>query len=301
MKQFFHHLFLPHELNNFRARLLHPQFFAGYILTLFVPFLIFTILLFTKPGVLGITAFFDTGQIVEKTNEVRTKKGVSTLSINPKLTAAAQKKAEDMATKGYWAHFAPDGKTPWDFVREAGYNFTAAGENLARDFESVDPMVAAWLASSSHADNLLSSNFTEIGIGVASGVISGKTTTVVVQMFGKSAFVPVAVVQPEGRQIATVLEGQPISGGQTQRLVLPEQKEIIDVEKLVSPKPFNLFGPTKVGSLALIGFVSILLFTDFTFVKLAKIARSSGHPIFHLAILLLVFFAIWYSNSGLIL
>lgn len=301
MRQFLHHLFLPHQSNNFRARLLQPRFFAGYTLTFLATFIILAMLLILRPGILGVAVFFDPGQIIAKTNEVRVKNNLVELKPNPKLTAAAQKKAEDMATKGYWAHFSPDGKTPWDFVREAGYNFQAAGENLARDFDSIDPMVSAWVNSPSHADNLLSQNFTDTGIGVANGVISGKTTTVVVQMFGKSAFVPVAVVQPEGRQIATVLEGQPISGGQTQRVVLPEQKEIIDVEKLVGAKSFNLFAPAKVGSLALIGIFSILLFTDFTFVKLAKIARSSGHPIFHLAILLLVFFAIWYSNSGLIL
>ncbi len=311
MREFLHHLFsqenklyslfLPHQSNNFRAQVLQPRFFAGYTLTFLATFIILAMLLILRPGILGVAVFFDPGQIIAKTNEVRVKNKTPELKSNPKLTAAAQKKAEDMVAKGYWAHFSPDGKTPWDFVREAGYEFLAAGENLARDFDSISPMVSAWLASPSHADNLLSSNFTEIGVGVAQGVISGKNTTVVVQIFGKPAFVPIAEAQPQGRTLTTVLEGQPLQAQQPEFGVLPQQQEIVDVEKLVGVKSFNLFAPVRVGSLALIGFVSILLFTDFTFVKFARIVSARGHPIFHLAILLLIFFAIWYSNSGLIL
>lgn len=300
MRQFLHILLLPHENNHFRAKALHPHFFLGYVATLLLPFLVFGLLLLSKPGILGITAFFDSSQIIAKTNEARTKAGLPELSTNTKLTTAAQKKAEDMVASGYWAHFAPSGKTPWDFIREAGYEFTAAGENLARDFDSIDPVISAWLASTSHAENLLSKNFTELGVGVAQGTISGKTTTVVVQMFGKPAIIPVAAVKPAPAKIETVLEGQPLTG-QAQAEVKPIQKEVIDVAKLVKPTPFNYFAPSKAISLALVSFVGLLIFGDFTFVKFAKLARTGSHPIFHLAILLLIFFAIWYSNSGLIL
>lgn len=206
-----------------------------------------------------------------------------------------------MVAKSYWAHFAPDGKTPWDFVRQAGYNFTAAGENLARDFGGVDPMISAWLASPTHRENLLSSNFTEIGVGVAEGVIAGKSTTVVVQMFGRPAFVPVAAAPPKPAQITTVLEAEPLNSEKSQVAVAPAQKEVIDVAKLVKPAAFNYFISTKIISLSVISLISFLLIADVVFVRFAKLTRTGGHPMFHLVALLLILFAVWYSNSGLIL
>ena len=51
-----------------------------------------------------------------------------------KTSIAAQAKADDMATKGYFAHTSPDGKNSWYWFKQAGYTFTYAGENLALDF-----------------------------------------------------------------------------------------------------------------------------------------------------------------------
>lgn len=302
MREFLHYLFLPHETNNFRARTLHPAFLINYILTLFLPFAVFLLLLLAKPGILGITANFVPVQIIAKTNEVRFKAGVGNLTENQKLSQAAQKKAEDMVSKGYWAHYAPDGKVPWDFIREAGYNFTAAGENLARDFEGIDPMISAWFNSPSHAENLLSKNFTEIGIGVAEGVISGKKTTVVVQMFGKPTFIPVAAAPaPLPAQAVTTLEAQPLKVETPQAAVQPAQQEIINVEKISKGFVLNHFRPSKVISLSVTLLIAVLVMADFTFAKFARVTRAGGHPIFHLTILAIIFLAIWYSNSGLIL
>lgn len=266
-----------------------------------MPFIIFLLLFWAKPGVLGITANFTSPQIIAKTNEARVKAGVSRLSENPRLSEAAQKKAEDMISSGYWAHYAPNGKAPWDFIREAGYNFQAAGENLARDFDNIDSMISAWLASPSHAENLLSANFTEIGIGVAEGVISGKTTTVVVQMFGKPAFQPVAAAPPRPAQITTTLEAAPLNLEKPQVVVAPAQQEIIDVEKLTNQASFNYVISTKIISLSVVSLILLLVLADLAFVKINKVARVGAHPAFHLIALLLILFAVWYSNSGLIL
>jgi len=50
------------------------------------------------------------------------------------LEQAAQLKANDMAEKGYFAHTSPDGKTPWEWLKDVSYPFLAAGENLAVNF-----------------------------------------------------------------------------------------------------------------------------------------------------------------------
>lgn len=121
--------------------------------------------------------------IVELTNKERIKAGLPILWSNHKLNLAAQNKANDMMAKGYWEHYH-DGKSPWDWMHEAGYEFKAAGENLAIDFLEVEPMVKAWMDSPSHRQNILNPNFKEIGVGVAKGFFKNHETIIVVQMFG---------------------------------------------------------------------------------------------------------------------
>lgn len=125
--------------------------------------------------------------VVELTNIDRAQNELLSLKVNPVLERAAQLKAEDMATKSYFAHTSPEGLTPWHWFKSAGYNFVYAGENLAvRFYDSVD-VVKAWMNSPGHRANILNTHFTEIGIGVAEGVFEGKPTVFVVQMFGSPA------------------------------------------------------------------------------------------------------------------
>lgn len=122
--------------------------------------------------------------LVDLTNEARVSNGYEALEVNEKLTQAAQRKANDMAEKGYFAHTSPEGVSPWYWIGLSGYRFLYAGENLAVDFtESVD-VNQAWLDSTSHAANILSPHFTEVGIATAKGTYEGTETTFVAQMFG---------------------------------------------------------------------------------------------------------------------
>ena len=100
-----------------------------------------------------------------------------------KLTAAAESKAADMAAKNYFSHNAPDGETPWQFIEAAGYDYQAAGENLAINFNTADGVVAGWMNSPGHRANILNKNFTQMGIALA----EEKTGALVVQEFGKPA------------------------------------------------------------------------------------------------------------------
>lgn len=127
------------------------------------------------------------GKVAEKVNQVRQKDGLPQLRVNKTLEDAAQAKAEDMAARGYFSHNAPDGQTPWQFMEGAGYDFSYAGENLAVDFFDASAVTRAWMASSGHRENILNVDFTETGIGVASGMYKGREVLFFVQMFGKSA------------------------------------------------------------------------------------------------------------------
>ena len=122
--------------------------------------------------------------LVDLTNQDRVNSQLNGLTLNPVLTAAAQAKANDMATNGYFAHVSPAGLNSWYWFKQAGYNFSYAGENLAVDFTDSSAVNQAWLNSPTHRANIMNDHFTQIGIATAQGMYEGHQTTFVVQMFG---------------------------------------------------------------------------------------------------------------------
>lgn len=122
--------------------------------------------------------------LVNLTNKDRVAANVAELKVSPLLEKAAQMKALDMATRGYFAHNTPEGLTPWYWFREAGYNYTYAGENLAVNFEESEEVETAWMNSRGHFLNIVNPKFTEIGIATSTGTYKGRSAIFVVQMFG---------------------------------------------------------------------------------------------------------------------
>lgn len=134
-------------------------------------------------------------RLIELSNDSRADESLGTLTENALLVKAAQAKANDMATRGYFAHTTPDGKEPWHFISAAGYDYLTAGENLAMNFSDSEDVVRAWMRSPSHKENILNSKFTEIGIATAKGEYKGKQTIFVVQMFGSPRATRTVVVK----------------------------------------------------------------------------------------------------------
>ena len=122
--------------------------------------------------------------IVEMTNQTRIKEGLKPLAVNSELTAAAAAKAADMIKGGYFAHFSPTNVSPWFWIKQNGYNYKYAGENLAMNFSETDQVMDGWLNSPSHKANLLNAHYEDIGVAVLSGQVNGMNRVVVVQMFG---------------------------------------------------------------------------------------------------------------------
>lgn len=122
--------------------------------------------------------------LVLLTNKDRAAQNISELKTNSLLEKAAQMKADDMASKGYFAHNTPDGKTPWYWIQKAGYSYVVAGENLAVNFVDSEDVQKAWMASPTHRANIVNSRFTEIGIATSTGIYKGREAIFVVQMFG---------------------------------------------------------------------------------------------------------------------
>jgi hypothetical protein len=119
--------------------------------------------------------------IIALTNQERLGYGLNTLSTNAQLSAAALAKANDMFEKQYWDHFGPNGESPWQFIRATGYNYVYAGENLAKGYRTAEGVHEAWMASPTHKANIVSGNYTDIGVAVVEGELLGKQTTLVVR------------------------------------------------------------------------------------------------------------------------
>lgn len=125
--------------------------------------------------------------IIEETNSNRISNDEKPLQRNESLALAAQMKAADMATRGYFSHESPDGSMAWNWMEKAGYGYSYAGENLAVNFFDARDVVKAWMDSPTHRENILNPSFTDIGIAAARGNYQGKETVFVVQIFGTPA------------------------------------------------------------------------------------------------------------------
>lgn len=119
--------------------------------------------------------------VFQLTNQARQEQALRTLQENPKLDLAAQRKADDMVNNAYFSHISPDGKTPWDFIHLAHYDYKAAGENLAIGFNNAEEEQQAWFDSRAHRANELRRIFTQTGIGIA----KFGNDTLVVQLFAE--------------------------------------------------------------------------------------------------------------------
>ncbi len=194
MKKFLFHLknhFVPHRGNDHKPHFLRHE--SMYMLFLFVfvietVFLVQTFIVFNKTNLLATVL---PGVLTTLTNEDRTTNGVSMLVESKLLNKAAEMKAKDMALRGYFAHNAPDGKTPWYWLEQVGYKYSYAGENLAVNFFESKDVAQAWMNSPTHRANMVKKEFKEIGIGVAGGIYEGKDTIFVVQFFGTPAYASV--------------------------------------------------------------------------------------------------------------
>ncbi len=75
----------------------------------------------------------------------------------------------DMSQREYVSHISPDGETPGDRARKFGYAYLALGENIAVGNQTVNEIFQGWMESSEHRANILSDQFTEVGVGIYIG------------------------------------------------------------------------------------------------------------------------------------
>ncbi len=98
-------------------------------------------------------------------NAARSQAGCGALTVDDRLTAAAQGHSDDMAAKGYFSHTSQDGRSFADRVRAAGYP-SPGGENIAQGQRSAQAVHDAWMNSEGHRQNILNCGFNTIGVGL---------------------------------------------------------------------------------------------------------------------------------------
>lgn len=290
MKNFLRHFFLPQESNNHRPKVLHHHYLLFVIIFFLFGQLCISAIRSQNQQVLGIATNISPATMLDLTNKDRGKFGLGFLTLNDKLSKAAMLKGNSMFTKNYWAHNAPDGTTPWVFIKESGYEYVYAGENLARGFSTSEDVVNAWMASPSHRENMLSENYQDIGFAVLEGKLLNDQTTLVVEMFGatkegvlaKESNTPVKVV-PNSIPQANVFS----LGAKSQPLV---KKPIIDSFSLTK----------NIGILTLFFFIAVLVL-DMIIVERQKIVRLAGHNFDHIVFLSSILIMIILIQKGTIL
>ena len=112
--------------------------------------------------------------IVDRTNAIRREQGISALTVNAKLMQAAQVRADEMAASGIYSHTRPDGRKSNTVTdsRYTGENIHSISELYLEQQQKTlsEAVVNLWSNSKAHADNMTSSRYGEIGVGLACGV-----------------------------------------------------------------------------------------------------------------------------------
>jgi uncharacterized protein YkwD len=122
-------------------------------------------------------------ELLDLTNKARKEAKLPPLRPNETLIKVARAHSANMAKQEKLNHDL-DCKTPFMRIKEAGYRYSYAGENIAAGTRNVPPAAVfdGWMKSKAHRENILGANFTEIGIGLA---VSAKGEIYYTQVFGK--------------------------------------------------------------------------------------------------------------------
>lgn len=290
MNKFFSRLIIPQESNNYKALLLRPSFLTLFIVVYLLNQQLIHTLSLIKPGILGYSSEITQKKVLDLTNQERLAQGLSELKYNPILSLSAQKKAQDMFDNNYWAHNSPQGKTPWDFFTAAGYQYSVAGENLAKDFYNTDSVIGAWMKSPTHRDNILNPKYEEIGIGVVNGILNGIKTTLVVQHFATP--LATSITTPEVPQDSVLPETAQVP--QPEYTTQDSSSPVLSASKpLISPLALS----KAIGGTLFAIIVSVLFIDGYLTLK-NKTHRFSSSNAGHIGFLAIIFLLMIFSRSG---
>jgi uncharacterized protein YkwD len=181
-------LFIPNQNNDYLPQALHPRRLAFHAvsaiaikLTIIGFAVIFPIEAWLSPDLVAEQA----KRIIDLTNNVRAGLHLPPLIESNLLDQGAFMKSQDMLLKQYFDHVSPDKVALADWLNAAHYRYYAAGENLAMGFNNAEEVVNGWKNSRTHYKNMIDPDFTQIGVGITSGIFGKNETTLVTQFFGR--------------------------------------------------------------------------------------------------------------------
>lgn len=317
MINYFRHFFTPHHTNGHRPRALHNNTLSVIIVFLLAFIISLQPLKQKYPSVLGISSSITVQELLNITNQKRAEAGLSPLTLNSQLSNAANAKASYMFQKNFWAHVAPDGTTPWYFIKNSGYEYLYAGENLARGFNTAPDVVNAWMASPTHRENMLSSNYKDIGFAVQTGTLTGSETVLVVEEFGSrysatkntestNTQEPQSVIPTISKAPLTVAENKesventPIS---SQNQSVTNSKQVIankNIEAAISNPLIDTKSTKQNLALAILAILIIVLVLDAIIIERRKIVRVVSHNLDHIIFLSILLLAAIIIGGGII-
>jgi uncharacterized YkwD family protein/spore coat assembly protein SafA len=108
-------------------------------------------------------------QVIQLTNQQRAKYGLKAFTPDWELSRVARYKANDMRDKNYFSHTSPTYGDPFTMIKNFGISYRAAAENIAAGQTTPQEVINAWMNSSGHRANILSTKSTYIGVGYAQG------------------------------------------------------------------------------------------------------------------------------------
>jgi hypothetical protein len=187
MKRHLKKYFIPHSGNNYHPHFLHTKRAILYSI-LFVGikvFLVALVVLIPLPALVAPDVLSgEQTRLVALINNLRGQKNREPLAVRALLNRSSELKAEDMAVQQYFSHTGPDNHDLKYFLKQAGYSYRTAGENLAMGFFSADDVLAAWIKSPTHYQNLIDSEYAELGTSMVSGLYTDIPTAYAVAHFG---------------------------------------------------------------------------------------------------------------------
>lgn len=107
-------------------------------------------------------------EVFDLVNQIREENGLEPFVYNETLAETARAHSQDMIDRDFFDHYNPDGKSPFDRMRDNGLSYSMAAENIAVGYPSPEAVVEGWMNSEGHRANILG-GCEELGVGLALG------------------------------------------------------------------------------------------------------------------------------------